>query len=44
MSRYMKLYREKLLPQLMKDVGYKNPMAVPRIEKIVVNVAMGEAV
>lgn len=44
MSRYLNLYREKLLPALMKEMGYKNPMAVPKLEKIVVNVAVGEAV
>jgi len=44
MSRYLNLYREKLLPYLMKELGVKNPMAVPKIEKIVVNVAVGEAV
>ena len=29
---------------MMKEFGYKSPMAVPRIEKIVVNVGLGEAV
>ncbi|MCD6087693.1 MAG: 50S ribosomal protein L5 [Candidatus Hydrothermae bacterium] len=44
MSRYLKEYREKILPKLMKELGYKNPMAVPKIEKVVVNVGIGEAV
>jgi len=44
MSRLLKEYREKIRPQLMKDLGYKNIMQVPRIEKIVVNVGLGEAV
>ena len=44
MSRYLKEYREKILPKLMKELGYKSPMAVPRIEKVVVNVGVGEAV
>lgn len=44
MSRYLKEYRERILPKLMKELGYKNPMAVPRIEKVVVNVGVGEAV
>jgi large subunit ribosomal protein L5 len=36
-------YRTEAIPALMKDFGYKNPMQVPRIEKIVVNMGMGEA-
>ena len=38
------LFREKVLPAMMKDFGYKNPMQVPRVERIVLNVGMGEAV
>ncbi len=37
------LYREKVVPELMKEFGYKNPMQVPRLEKIVVNMGVGEA-
>jgi len=44
MSRYLQLYREKIVPQLMKELGYKNPMEVPRIVKIVVNVTTKQAV
>jgi len=36
-------YREEVLPQLIKDFGYQNPMQAPRITKIVVNVGVGEA-
>ena len=38
------MYQEKVLPAMMKEFGYKNPMQVPRIERIVINVGMGEAV
>jgi large subunit ribosomal protein L5 len=38
------MFREKVLPAMMKEFGYKNPMQVPRIERIVINVGMGEAV
>ena len=38
------LFQEKVLPTMMKEFGYKNPMQVPRIERIVLNVGMGEAV
>jgi large subunit ribosomal protein L5 len=37
-------FREKVLPAMMKEFGYKNPMQVPRVERIVLNVGMGEAV
>jgi large subunit ribosomal protein L5 len=42
--RLKDLFREKVLPIMMKEFGYKNPMQVPRIERIVLNVGMGEAV
>jgi large subunit ribosomal protein L5 len=37
-------YREELLPQLSKELGYDNPMRVPRLEKIVVNMGVGDAI
>jgi len=36
-------YREEIVPALMKEFGYRNVMEVPRLEKIVVNVGVGEA-
>jgi len=36
-------YRKEIVPALMKELGLKNPMEVPRIEKIVVNMGLGEA-
>jgi large subunit ribosomal protein L5 len=44
MTRLQQHYREKVVPQLMKELGLKNPMQVPRIEKITVNMGVGEAV
>jgi large subunit ribosomal protein L5 len=38
------LFQEKVLPAMMKEFGYKNPMQVPRIDRIALNVGMGEAV
>ncbi len=38
------LFREKVLPAMIKEFSYKNPMQVPRVERIVLNVGMGEAV
>lgn len=36
-------YREEVLPALIKEFGYKSPMAAPRLVKIVLNMGMGEA-
>ncbi|MCS7027852.1 MAG: 50S ribosomal protein L5 [Bacteroidia bacterium] len=41
--RLKKEYRERVVPALMKHFGYKNPMQVPRLEKIVLNRGIGEA-
>ena len=37
-------YEKEILPALMKEFNLKNPMMVPKIEKIVVNVGVGEAI
>jgi large subunit ribosomal protein L5 len=42
--RLRKLYEETVRPALVKEFGYKNPMQVPRIDKIVLNMGVGEAV
>src|SRR5207245_5232743 len=36
-------YQKDVVPALQKEFGYKNVMAVPRIEKVVVNMGLGEA-
>jgi large subunit ribosomal protein L5 len=36
-------YRDEVVPVLIKEFGYQNPMEVPRLSKIVVNIGMGEA-
>jgi large subunit ribosomal protein L5 len=36
-------FREELVPQLQQELGYANPMEVPRFEKVVLNVGVGEA-
>jgi large subunit ribosomal protein L5 len=43
MPRLKDLYREHVVPTLQKELGYQNVMQVPRLEKIVVNVGVGEA-
>jgi large subunit ribosomal protein L5 len=40
--RLKKGYREEIVPALMKRFGYRNVMEVPRLEKIVVNIGLGE--
>src|SRR4051794_23099306 len=37
-------YKEQIVPQLMKEFGYKNVMQVPRVEKVVINMGLGEAI
>jgi large subunit ribosomal protein L5 len=43
-TRLRELYEATVHPSLMQEFGYKNPMQVPRLEKIVVNMGVGEAV
>lgn len=42
-ARLKEHYKKNVTAALKKDFGYKNPMAVPRIEKISVNIGLGEA-
>ncbi|WNM64212.1 50S ribosomal protein L5 [Candidatus Nitrospira neomarina] len=42
--RIKAMYHEQVIPAMMKEFGYKNPMQVPRVERIVLNIGMGEAV
>ena len=44
MARLHDHYKEKVVPQLMEKFGYKSIMEVPRIEKITLNMGVGEAV
>ena len=37
-------YKEEIIPALMKDFGYKSVMQVPRLEKVVLNMGLGEAI
>jgi len=41
--RLRKLYEEEVRPALQEEFGYRNPMAVPGLHKIVVNMGIGEA-
>ena len=42
--RLIKKYKEEVLPQLMKDFSLKNIMEAPKLDRIVVNMGLGEAV
>ncbi len=44
MARFHELYKEKVAKDLMAQFGYKSVMEVPRIEKITLNMGVGEAV
>ena len=44
MTRLKEHYDNVVRPALMKEFGYENPMQAPRLEKIVVNMGVGEAV
>ncbi|HEU4479511.1 MAG TPA: 50S ribosomal protein L5 [Pyrinomonadaceae bacterium] len=43
-ARLKERYHKEVAPAIAKEFGIKNPMAVPRLEKIVVNMGMGEAI
>ncbi len=44
LPRFQALYEEKIKADLQKQFGYKNPMQLPKLEKIVINMGLGEAV
>ena len=43
-ARLKERYHKEVAPAIANEFGIKNPMAVPRLEKIVVNMGMGEAI
>jgi len=44
MAKLKEVYQEKVVPALMKRFNYKNKMEVPKLEKIVINMGLGEAI
>ena len=44
MARLQQVYKEKVVPKLLKEFAYKNVMQVPRIKKVTLNMGVGEAV
>ena len=43
MARLKDLYKSKIVPELTKEFGYKNTMAVPRMKKIIISMGIGKA-
>ena len=44
MARLKDLYMKEIMPALIKEFNYRNPMEVPKLEKIVINMGLGEAI
>jgi len=44
LPRLKALYRTEVVPALVREFRYQNPMQVPRVEKVVVNIGLGEAI
>jgi len=44
MARLKDKYKNEIAPALAKEFGIENPMAIPKVEKVVVNMGMGEAI
>ena len=43
MARLRTIYQEEIVPKMNEKFGYKNPMEVPKLEKIVINMGVGDA-
>ena len=43
MIRLREKYLKEVVPALVQEFHYKNPMQVPRVEKVVINIGLGEA-
>jgi large subunit ribosomal protein L5 len=44
MAKFKEIYHQKVIPALMKRFNYTNVMQVPRLDKIVINMGLGEAI
>ncbi|MBO0722128.1 MAG: 50S ribosomal protein L5, partial [Blastocatellia bacterium] len=43
-ARLKEKYAKEITPALAKEFGYRNPMSIPRLEKVVINMGLGEAI
>lgn len=44
MARLRDIYKSKVVPELTREFNYKNPMAVPKMEKIIISMGLGKAI
>lgn len=44
MNRLLERYKKEIIPELQEEFSIKNKMAVPRLEKVVINIGVGEAI
>ena len=44
MAKFKENYQQNVIPALMKRFNYRNVMEVPRLEKIIINMGLGEAI
>jgi len=44
MARLKELYNTEMIPKLMKELNFRNVMEVPKLQKIVINMGLGEAI
>ena len=44
MNRLQEKYKNVVVPQMMKDFEYKSVMEVPHVEKVVINIGVGDAI
>lgn len=44
MARLQEIYKNDVAPKLMEKFGYRNPMQVPKLDKVVVNMGLGAAI
>src|SRR5260370_1267401 len=42
-ARLRHVYKDRVIPALVKEFGYKNVMGVPKVEKVAINIGLGEA-
>ena len=42
-ARLREVYKSKVIPAMQQDFGYKNVMAIPKLEKVAINIGLGEA-
>ncbi|MDH3238428.1 MAG: 50S ribosomal protein L5, partial [Deltaproteobacteria bacterium] len=44
MARLFDIYKEEVVPKMKEKFHYRNPMQVPKVEKVIINMGLGEAI